>query len=553
MRYSSPLIASAFLSSALLLGACSQEVETDFSSDESGEEQPALSEMAQALESADIAAIRAKYEAGEWTSEQVVRAYLERITAMNGDINAIISLNPDALDVARALDAERKEGNSRGPLHGIPVLVKDNIETADNMPTTAGSLALKDNFTGRDAPLIANLRAEGAIILGKTNLSEWANFRDYDSISGWSAIGGQTRNPHYLDRSPCGSSSGSGAAMAASFAAATIGTETDGSIICPANANGVVGFKPTLGLISRTYVVPIAITQDTAGPITKSVMDAAMMASAMAGSDENDPATQHADARKSDLTTGLSAEALSGMRIGALHVAIGNDPRVKALFEENLEVLEKAGAVIVDIEEFEQSPTLWADEFEVLKYEFKASLNDYLASTPDNISVRSMEDLIAFNDETPRELALFDQRILRDSVSMAGLDDPKYLEILERLKRNAREDGIDKMLEEYEVDILVSPSMMPAFLIEPVYGDQFIGGTGWTGMAAIAGYPHLAVPMGDIRGLPIGLSFIGDKWQDGKVLQAGYAYEQASQKRMSPGFVTSTHDVPEIKAAQEKF
>ncbi len=553
MRYSSPLIASAFLSSALLLGACSQEVETDFSSDESGEEQPALSEMAQALESADIAAIRAKYEAGEWTSEQVVRAYLERITAMNGDINTIISLNPDALDVARALDAERKEGNSRGPLHGIPVLVKDNIETADNMPTTAGSLALKDNFTGRDAPLIANLRAEGAIILGKTNLSEWANFRDYDSISGWSAIGGQTRNPHYLDRSPCGSSSGSGAAMAASFAAATIGTETDGSIICPANANGVVGFKPTLGLISRTYVVPIAITQDTAGPITKSVMDAAMMASAMAGSDENDPATQHADARKSDLTTGLSAEALSGMRIGALHVAIGNDPRVKALFEENLEVLEKAGAVIVDIEEFEQSPTLWADEFEVLKYEFKASLNDYLASTPDNISVRSMEDLIAFNDETPRELALFDQRILRDSVSMAGLDDPKYLEILERLKRNAREDGIDKMLEEYEVDILVSPSMMPAFLIEPVYGDQFIGGTGWTGMAAIAGYPHLAVPMGDIRGLPIGLSFIGGKWQDGKVLQAGYAYEQASQKRMSPGFVTSTHDVPEIKAAQEKF
>ena len=553
MRYSSPLIASAFLSSALLLGACSQEVETDFSSDESGEEQPALSEMAQALESADIATIRAKYEAGEWTSEQVVRAYLERITAMNGDINTIISLNPDALDVARALDAERKEGNSRGPLHGIPVLVKDNIETADNMPTTAGSLALKDNFTGRDAPLIANLRAEGAIILGKTNLSEWANFRDYDSISGWSAIGGQTRNPHYLDRSPCGSSSGSGAAMAASFAAATIGTETDGSIICPANANGVVGFKPTLGLISRTYVVPIAITQDTAGPITKSVMDAAMMASAMAGSDENDPATQHADARKSDLTTGLSAEALSGMRIGALHVAIGNDPRVKALFEENLEVLEKAGAVIVDIEEFEQSPTLWADEFEVLKYEFKASLNDYLASTPDNISVRSMEDLIAFNDETPRELALFDQRILRDSVSMAGLDDPKYLEILERLKRNAREDGIDKMLEEYEVDILVSPSMMPAFLIEPVYGDQFIGGTGWTGMAAIAGYPHLAVPMGDIRGLPIGLSFIGGKWQDGKVLQAGYAYEQASQKRMSPGFVTSTHDVPEIKAAQEKF
>ncbi len=553
MRYSSPLIASAFLSSALLLGACSQEVETNFSSDESGEEQPALSEMAQALESADIAAIRAKYEAGEWTSEQVVRAYLERITAMNGDINTIISLNPDALDVARALDAERKEGDSRGPLHGIPVLVKDNIETADNMPTTAGSLALKDNFTGRDAPLIANLRAEGAIILGKTNLSEWANFRDYDSISGWSAIGGQTRNPHYLDRSPCGSSSGSGAAMAASFAAATIGTETDGSIICPANANGVVGFKPTLGLISRTYVVPIAITQDTAGPITKSVMDAAMMASAMAGSDENDPATQHADARKSDLTTGLSAEALSGMRIGALHVAIGNDPRVKALFEENLEVLEKAGAVIVDIEEFEQSPTLWADEFEVLKYEFKASLNDYLASTPDNISVRSLEELIAFNDETPRELALFDQRILRDSVSMAGLDDPKYLEILERLKRNAREDGIDKMLEEYEVDILVSPSMMPAFLIEPVYGDQFIGGTGWTGMAAIAGYPHLAVPMGDIRGLPIGLSFIGDKWQDGKVLQAGYAYEQASQKRMSPGFVTSTHDVPEIKAAQEKF
>ncbi len=553
MRYSSPLIASALLSSLLVLSACSVNVDTDLSVDNDSEEKTALSEMALALESTDIATIRAKYEAGEWTSEQVVSAYLERIDSLNGDINAIIALNPDALDVARTLDAERADGNIRGSLHGIPVLVKDNIETADNMPTTAGSLALKDNFAGRDAPLIANLRAEGAIILGKTNLSEWANFRDYDSISGWSAIGGQTRNPHYLDRSPCGSSSGSGAAMAASFAAATIGTETDGSIICPANANGVVGFKPTLGLISRTYVVPIAITQDTAGPITKTVMDAALMASAMAGSDENDPATHHADARKSDLTAGLNPDALSGLRIGALHVATGNDSRVKALFEENLDLLEKAGAMIVDIEDYEQNPTLWADEFEVLKYEFKASLNDYLASTPNNISVRSMEDLIAFNDKTPRELALFDQRIMRDSVSMGGLDDPKYLEALARLKKTTREEGIDKMLNDYEVDILVTPSMMPAFLIEPVYGDQFIGGTGWTGMAAIAGYPHLTVPMGDIRGLPIGLSFIGGKWQDGKVLQAGYAYEQASQKRMTPGFMSATHEMPEIKAAQEKF
>ncbi len=537
----------AFFATALWLSGCSQE---DRSAVSIPPPKPALYED---VASADIATIKVHLDDGSWTSEQLVAAYLARIEDIDPRINAVLSINPNALDEARKRDQERADGQQRGNLHGIPILLKDNIETKDEMPTTAGSLALAENFAVDDAPMVANLRAEGAIILGKTNLSEWANFRSFNSISGWSGVGGQTRNAHYLDRSACGSSSGSAAAMAARLAAATIGTETDGSIICPSNANGVVGFKPTLGLVSRSGIVPIAATQDTAGPITASVMDAAFMLTSMAGSDEADAATFEADQYKADYARDLSADWLRGKRVGVLHFATGEDPRVIALFRNALSDLEKAGAVLVDISDYEQAPTLWDDEFFILQVEFKATLNTYLANTPDRVSVRSLADLIAFNANTPRELVLFDQSLLEASLDMVGMDDPTYLERLARLKKSAREEGIDQLLSQYDVDILVSPSMMPAFLIEPVFGDQFMGGTGWTGMAAIAGYPHLSVPMGDIEGLPIGLSFIGGKWQDAQVLQAGYAYEQATHKMMTPNFLQSLNNLEAIKQAQDKY
>ncbi len=490
---------------------------------------------------------------GEITSEEMVIAYIKRIEAIdrNGPtLNSIIALNPDALALAREMDTERVAGRIRGQLHGVPILIKDNIETKDNMPTTAGALALRENQNGRDAPAIAGLRNAGAIILGKASLSQWANFRSNDSISGWSAIGGQVRNPHMLSRSPCGSSSGSGAGTAAALAAGSVGTETNGSIICPSAMNGIVGFKPTVGLISRTHIIPISPTQDTAGPMTRTVRDAAIMLTAMAGSDPADPATALADTVKRDYNEAFSEATVDSKRIGVMRFAEGDVPEINTLFEEALGVLRKDGAVLVDIDDFTPPDNLWGYEFLVLKAEFKASLNAYLASTTDNTTVRSLSDLIAFNEaHADIELALFDQDIFGDSNELPGLNDEEYKTALATILQGTRENGIDRLLAEHDVEILIAPTARPAFLIDAIHGDSYPGGVGAGWMAAIAGYPHLTVPMGKVRGLPVGISFMGAAWSDAEILKAGYVYEQNSNKISSPLYLRSVEDIPEIQKA----
>ncbi|WP_306253237.1 amidase [Parvularcula sp. IMCC14364] len=540
----SKALRAAFLSATLLTAACTtMDTQAENTT-------PTKAEM---LAIGSLSDIAAAIRNGDVTSEEIVAAYLYRIENIdrNGPtLNSIIALNPDALTLTRQMDAERAAGNIRGPLHGVPVLLKDNIETKDNMPTTAGALVLKENYTGRDAPGIAGLREAGAIILGKTNLSQWANFRSTNSISGWSAIGGQVRNPHVLDRSPCGSSSGSGAATAAALAAGSVGTETNGSIICPSVMNGIVGFKPTVGLVSRTHIVPISPTQDTAGPMTRSVRDAAMMLTAMAGTDPADAATAKSDSMKTDFTAALDNASLAGKRIGVLRFAQGNVPEINALFDDALETLEAQGAVFIDIDEYDAPDGLGGNEFLVLKAEFKASLNEYLATTPDNITQRTLSDVIAFNKENADiELALFHQDILVDSDALPGLDDETYQAALASILKGTREDGIDKMLADHDVDLLIVPTARPSFLIDPVHGDNYPGGVGAGYIAAIAGYPHITVPMGTIRGLPVGLSIMGTAWDDAEVLKAGYIYEQASNKITKPAYRQTVEDVERIGEA----
>ncbi|WP_051881771.1 amidase [Parvularcula oceani] len=490
------------------------------------------------------AQLAAAFEDRTMTAEDAARSALGLIEARDGQLQAVLAVSPDALANARALDAEEAR---RGPLHGVPILIKDNIETED-MPTTAGSYALLDNDTGRDAPAVAKLRDAGAVILGKANLSEWANFRSTDSISGWSGIGGQTRNPHSLNRTPCGSSSGSGAAVAAGYVPAALGSETNGSVICPSAANGIVGFKPTVGMISRTHVVPISHTQDTIGPMTRSVADAALLLSVMAGSDEADPATAEADGHLPSAT--LEEDALEGLRVGVMRFAEGDDTRVSERFEAALETLKEQGAELIEIEEWDAPDTLWADEFLVLQAEFKAGLNAYLADAAPQVEVRSLEELIAFNaQEAEEELPLFGQDILEDSQATGGLSDEEYKKALPRMLTAVRDNGIESLLAENEVDILVAPTSGPAFLIDPVSGDHYEGGIGAGWMAAMAGTPHLTVPMGMVQGLPVGLSFFGAAWDDERVLAAGADYEAASRKLTTPTFRADAFAAEETKDA----
>lgn len=485
-------------------------------------------------------------KAGEVSAEELTQAYLDRIDAVdrNGPaLQAVLTLNPDALDQARALDDRRRAGEPLGMLHGVPILLKDNIETADAMPTTAGALALKDNVTGRDSPLVAGLRAEGAIILGKTNLSQWANFRSNSSMSGWSALGGQVRNPHMLDRNPCGSSSGSGAAAAASLAAGTVGTETNGSITCPSTVNGVVGFKPTVGLVSQQYIVPISSTQDTAGPMTRTVRGTAMMLTAMA----TGPA-------RTDYAASLDASSLEGTRIGVLRFAEGANPDIVDTFNAALAEMEAAGATLVEIEAFTPSTEDFRRKsYDVLKYEFKAMLNAYLADAAPQVTTRTLSDLITFNsDQAPVELALFGQDIFEQSDAMDGLDSPDYQAALDDILSATRENGIDRLLVEHDVDVLVAPSGPLAARIDPVNGDVWPDWPGAGYLAAIAGYPHLTVPMGSVHGLPLGISFMGGKDQDARILSLGYAYEQASRARAEPQYYQTAEDLPEIAEAMRR-
>ena len=482
--------------------------------------------------------LEADLAAGRTTSVQLVRLYEQRIAALNPKLHAVIALNPAAPAEAAASDAARKAGKPQGPLAGLPILLKDNIETADKVATTAGSLALARNINGRDAPLVARLRAAGAIVLGKTNLSEWANIRSTHSISGWSASGGQTHNPYAFDRNSCGSSSGSGAGAAASLAAAAVGTETDGSITCPSAVNGLVGLKPTVGLVSRTYVVPISHTQDTPGPMTRSVRDAALLLGVMAGSDPKDPATAHADAVSRDYLAGLKPGALSDVRIGVLRFAAGFQPETDAVFETALRALTAAGATLVEIQKFPNDQDVGKLEQLVLMTELKADLNAYLASTrADRVPSRTLSDLIAFDKaHAAEEMPLFGQELFEESQATKGLTDPDYLKAKADAHRLTGPEGIDKMLADNRVSALVAPTLGPAWLTDPVLKDQFVGGSAG-GPPAVAGYPHLTVPMGLVGGLPVGLSFIGPAWSEGRLLAYGYAFEQASHARRPPKYL----------------
>jgi amidase len=456
-------------------------------------------------------------------AEAATRAALERADRIDPLVNSIIARNPEAVAEARALDRQRK---ARGPLHAMPILVKDNIDIAGTIPTTAGSRALAANVTGRDAPIVARLRASGAVIIGKANLSEWANFRSSDSISGWSSVAGQTRNPNALDRNPCGSSSGSGAAVGAGIVDAAVGTETNGSIICPSSVNGIVGLKPTVGLVSRTHIVPISASQDTAGPMAKDVRTAALLLTAMAGSDPADPVTAEADARRVDYAKGLDSASLKGVRIGVLRWATGWSTPVDAAFERALETLRAQGAVLVDIMEGPDRQAISKAEFQVLLSEFKAGLNAYLASTPPAVKTRTLADVIAFNKaDSARSLGLFGQDLLEKAEATKGLDDPAYLEARASSLKGAS-DAIAAMLATAKVEALVAPSAPAAWKIDTVNGDQApFGGGG--GLAAVAGTPHLTVPMERKFGLPMGLSFLGPKWSEARLLRLGAAYERA--------------------------
>ncbi|WP_439545823.1 amidase [Sandarakinorhabdus sp.] len=478
-------------------------------------------------------------------AEANTAAAITRIQAYNPRLNAVIAIDPDAMAQARALDQSRAP---RGLLHGMPILLKDNIDMAGALPTTAGSLALKDNVTGRDAPLAARLRAAGAVMLGKTNLSEWANIRADASISGWSAVGGQTRNPHALTRNTCGSSSGSGAAVAAQMVDAAIGTETDGSITCPAAVNGIVGLKPTVGLVSRTHVVPISHSQDTAGPMTRDVRTAARLLTVLAGSDPADPATREADARRTNYVAALRPDALKGARIGVLRFATGWHAGVDARFAAALDVLKAGGAVLVDITTGPDRRAIGSNEFQVLLTELKADLGAYLATTPATVKTRTLADLIAFNKaNAASEMGLFGQDIFEKAEATKGLTDPDYLKARETSLRLAGKEGIDKLLADARVEVLVAPTAAPAWFIDPVNADQSPGG-GAGGLAAVSGYPHLTVPMGGVRGLPVGLSFIGPAWSEARLLALGYAFEQAApDMKLVPALVQSVEEQPEVK------
>ncbi|MDB5431331.1 MAG: Amidase [Caulobacter sp.] len=464
----------------------------------------------------------------------------ERLMEPYPGLHAVIAANPHIFADARNSDARRKAGKSLGPLEGIPILLKDNIESWDDTATTAGSLALAQNRPQRDAPLVRRLTDAGALILGKTNLSEWANFRSSRSLSGWSGVGGQARNPYALDRSPCGSSAGSAVAVAAGYAPAAIGTETDGSITCPAAVNGIVGLKPTVGLISRSGIVPISHTQDTPGPMTRTVRDAAILLTVMAGSDPADPATAEADAHKSDYAAALDADSLKGRRIGVLRFAAGFHPETDAAFEAALDVLRGKGAILVDIPDLPHRREIGAREQIVLQTEFKVDLNAYLATTdPAKVKTRTLADVIAFNRAHPiEELPFFGQETFEKAEATKGLDDPAYIAAKADAHRMAGPEGIDALLAQYDVVALAAPTLGPAWPIDPVLRDRYVGGGAGT-LAAVAGYPHLTVPMGLVGGLPVGLSFIGPAWSEARLLSLGYAYEQASKARKPPAFAAT--------------
>ncbi len=495
-----------------------------------------------ALFEKSIAELAAAMQGGSLTSRALTARYLARIETMDKRgpaVNAIIEINPDALAIADQRDAERKAGKSRGPLHGIPIVIKDNIDTADRMRTTAGSLALASSTPPRDAFIAERLRAAGAVLLGKTNLSEWANYRSTRSTSGWSGRGGQTRHPYVLDRNPCGSSSGTGAAIAADFATAGIGTETDGSIICPSGICGLVGIKPTVGLWSRSGIIPISASQDTAGPMARTVADAAALLGAMAGVDPRDAATAAGTGKRSaDYARFLDAAGLKGARIGVARNLAGFNRDVDALLDGAVTAMRGAGAVILDHAELAGPGKFDDEETIVLDYEFKAGLNAYLASLGAAAPVKTLADLIAWNErERVREMPWFGQEIFIRAQKRGALTDRKYLDARRKCLRMARTEGIDVTLAKHRLDAIVCPSNQPAWPTDHLNGDHFTGGN--TSFAAVAGYPSISVPMGFVHELPAGLSFIGNAWSEGQLIKYAFAFERATRARRAPKYLAS--------------
>ncbi len=492
-----------------------------------------------ALEEVTIAELQEAMESGELTSRAITEMYIARIEALDYSgptVRSILEINPDALEIADGLDQEREEKGPRGPLHGIPVLLKDNIDTADRMETTAGSLALLGSRPSRDAHVARKLREAGAVILGKTNLSEWANFRSTQSSSGWSGRGGQGKNPYALDRNPCGSSSGSAQAIAANFAAVAIGTETDGSIVCPSSANSIVGIKPTLGLVSRSGIIPIAHSQDTAGPMARTVTDAAVLLGAITGVDPRDDATRQGRGKAAgDYTKFLDPDGLRGARIGvARNNGFGTSPETDAIMEDAIAALKRAGAVIVDPADIPNIDKYGDSEFEVLLYEFKADLNKYLAERGG--PMRSLGDLIAFNEENAgKEMPYFGQEIFEMAQEKGPLTDPTYRKALANNHKLSREQGIDAVMEKHNLDALIAPTGSPAWPTDLINGDHFLFGS--SSPAAVAGYPNITVPAGYSYGLPVGISFMGRAYSEGTLIGLAYAFEQATEVRRPPEFL----------------
>lgn len=492
------------------------------------------------LDEATVADLQASMESGARTARSIVELYLERIGAIDGqgiELRSIIETNPDALEIADELDAERRATGPRGPLHGIPVAIKDNIDTNDGMTTTAGSLALEGSIPLQDSFIAQKLREAGAIILAKANMSEWAYFRGLRATSGWSARGGQCRNPYALDRNPCGSSSGSGAAASANLAALTIGTETGGSIMCPSSINGVVGIKPTVGLWSRSGVIPISHSQDTAGPMCRTVRDAALLLGPLTGVDPRDGATSaSAGNAHTDYAQFLDPAGLRGARIGVARSFTGYDPRIYVLFEEALAAIAAEGAVLVDPANL--SPAAWNDPLSLvlLEYEFKADLNAYLATLGPAAPVRTLADVIAFNEaNADREMPYFGQERMIAAQARGPLSDAEYLNARSTIQRANREDGIDALMDEHDLDAIVAPTMDLAWPTDHIKGDRLDGGSS-AGPAAIAGYPDISVPMGLVAGLPVGISFFGRAWSEPTLIRIAYAYEQATNARRPPTF-----------------
>ena len=485
------------------------------------------------FEEASIQELRASMASGSLTSRRLTEAYLERIETADAALRSVLETNPDALEIADTLDAERRSSRVRGALHGIPVLVKDNIDTADRMKTTAGSFALGEVTPARDAFLVGRLREAGAVILGKANLSEWANFRSTRSSSGWSARGGQCVNPYDVDRSPCGSSSGSGVAVAANLCAVAVGTETDGSIVCPSSINGIVGIKPTVGLVSRSGVVPVSHSQDTPGPMARTVADAAALLTALAGADPIDVATAGAGVEP-DYVAFLDPDGLRDARIGVARKLAGFNDRVDRLFDEALGAMRDLGAEIVDPADIPHTDELDDPELEVFLYEFKADLEAYLGKFGPTQPHRTLPDLIAFNAQhADIEMPFFGQELFERAAAKGPLTEPAYLESLATCQRLSRAEGIDAVMDEHRLDALVAPSNSPAWQIDHANGDHDAGGN--TTPPAVAGYPSVTVPMGFAFDLPIGISFVGRAWSEGTLIRMAAAFEQATRHRRPPG------------------